>query len=170
MKKRILLGLLGLLGGLTAGCHAQVPPNPTVYNCPATTGTAYTPLNQSAPATGLTYTDTKPAAGTYCYIAESVIASTGQVSVPSNTAGPLTLSGANSTLLSWTAPTSGSTPTGYVLARAAAVASTVLAPVLGTPTTAQALPQVRPALPDAAPQVAGNRVPAPVLTGSVRQP
>lgn len=133
MKKLALLPLLMLAA---VGCaHSQIPPNPTTYSCPATTGTTYVALNQSTPATGLTYTDTNPAAGTYCYLAQSVITATGQVSAPSNTAGPLTTSGTNSVDLTWTAPTSGPPPTGYVLSRAPAVATTVNAPALGTPTT-----------------------------------
>lgn len=130
MKKIALLPLLMLA---VAGCaHGQIPPNPTTYSCPATTGSTYVALNQSTPATGLTYTDTNPAAGTYCYIAQSVIPATNNSSAPSNTAGPLTTAGTNSVDLTWTAPTTGAAPTGYVLSRAAAIATTVNAPVLGT--------------------------------------
>lgn len=130
MKRILVLTALILVLYCTAGCKAQIPSNPTTYTCPVSTGTAYTPLNQASPATGLAYTDTKPAAGQYCYIAQSVNGS--QTSVPSNTAGPLTTSGSNSVDLTWIAPTSGTTPTGYVISRASAVASTILAPALGT--------------------------------------
>lgn len=136
--KKLLFSLFAML--FTVGCHAQVNPNPTVYTCPASTGTAYTPLNQSSPATGLTYTDSTPAAGSYCYIAQSVISSTGQVSAPSNIAGPFTLSGSNSVALTWTAPTTGPTPTGYIISRAVATASTLSPPTLGTGTTVSQTP------------------------------
>lgn len=119
------------------GCHSQVPPNPTVYSCPASTGTAYASI--STPV-ALTYTDTHPSAGTYCYIVQSTIGA--QVSVPSNIAGPFTTSGANSVALNWNAPTSGPAPTGYALSRAAALQTTILAPALVN----GQLAEVKPAL------------------------
>jgi hypothetical protein len=137
-----------LFGAASVGCHAQVPPNPTAYTCPATTGTLYTPLNQSTPATGLTYTDSKPTAGQYCYIVESEIGV--QVSLPSNTAGSFTTSGANSVILTWQAPSSGPTPAGYYLSRAPAVLVT-----LGAPTVvAGSVAEVTPLLPIPEPTVA----------------
>lgn len=147
------------------GCRAQVPPNPTSYNCPSSSGSNYTPLNPSSPASGLTYTDTPTTAGHYCYIAQSVITSTGQISTPSNTAGPLnitTLTGAKSVALSWNAPTTGPTPDGYVLSRAPAISSTVIAPNLGGGSVAeiQQAPQLQPK---------GDVVPATQLVASVRQ-
>lgn len=128
--------LIGLSVFAAIGCHAQVPSNPTVYTCPASSGTAYTPLNQASPATGLTYTDSKPASGEYCYIVQSVVSSTGQISIPSNVAGPVALDGVKSTLLSWSAPTTGPAPTGYVISRAPALASTLGAPALTSPSVA----------------------------------
>lgn len=132
--KKILVAMTIVLASLTA-CHAQVPPNPTVYSCPSSTGTAYTPINQSSPTTSLAYTDTHPAAGAYCYIVQSEIGA--QVSLPSNIAGPFTLSGSNSTSLTWTIPSGSSTPSGYYVSRALATASTLGAPTLGSGTVAQ---------------------------------
>lgn len=126
--KKILAAVFSMAFLAAAGCHAQVPANPTVYLCPATTGTAYTPLNQSSPVTALTYTDATPPTGQYCYVVQSVITATGQVSVPSNTAGPLDVPSGKSVLLTWTAPASGPSPTGYVVSRAPAIASTLGAP------------------------------------------
>ena len=144
-KTNLLLSLI--LGIAVVGCHAQLPPNPTTYSCPPSSGTAYSALNSSTPATGLTYNDTHPAAGTYCYIVQSVIDQTGQprgISLPSNIAGPFTLSGTNTTALTWNAPTTGPTPTGYVMSRAAAISSTLIAPALVNGTVAS---DVKPALP-----------------------
>lgn len=138
MKARLALYALCCIafGWLTACSDAQVNPNPTTYSCPATNASLYAPLNQASPATTTTYTDTKPAAGVYCYVAQSVNGN--GVSLPSNVAGPFTLSGSNSVRLSWTAPSSGVTPAGYVLSRAAAVSATINAPTLGTATVASA--------------------------------
>jgi len=145
--------VVGFVAGIfSVGCHAQVPPNPTgtTYTCPAATGAAYSPLNQSSPATGLAYADTKPAAGTYCYVAQAD-ASGGLVSLPSNIAGPFTTSGTNSVDLTWTAPTSGATPTGYVISRVVATATTttVNAPTLGA--TVAALRTEKPEMAKGAP-------------------
>lgn len=128
--KKLALSLFMVL--FAVGCHAQVTPNPTVYTPPVTTGTAYTPLDQSSPAAGTTYTDSTPPAGTYYYIAQSVITSTNQSSAPSNVAGPFTTSGTNSVDLTWTLPTTGPTPTGVIISRAPAIVSTLTAPTLGT--------------------------------------
>lgn len=59
--------------------------------CPATTGTAYTPLNQGAPASGTVYNDMTATGLTVCYIAQT--AQGGAVSQPSNTAGPFIVPG-----------------------------------------------------------------------------
>lgn len=59
--------------------------------CPATTGTAYTPLNASSPATGLTYTDAAAGGLTVCYVAQTL--QSGAVSIASNSTGPLTVPG-----------------------------------------------------------------------------
>lgn len=59
--------------------------------CPATTGTAYTPLNQSSPATGTVYNDTTSSGLTVCYIAQTLQG--GAVSQPSNVAGPFVVPG-----------------------------------------------------------------------------
>lgn len=125
MKKEF--AAFALLSFLAVGCHGQIPPSPTTYACPssATVGT-YTPLNQSSPATALTYTWT-PVSGTYCVIAQSVLGSS--VSVPSNTAGPITATGAPLTAI-WTAPTTGPAPSGYVLSQALAIPTTLAPPVL----------------------------------------
>jgi hypothetical protein len=53
--------------------------------CPATTGTAYAPLNSAAPATALTYTETGAATGqTVCAIVQTE--QSGATSVPSASA------------------------------------------------------------------------------------
>jgi len=135
--KSLFLYLTFVSAVIASGCHAQVTPNPTIYACPAATAPAYTPLNQSTPTTALTYTDSKPVAGQYCYIAQSVNATTSQVSLPSNTAGPVAPSGTNSVVLNWSAPTSGAALSGYVLSRASATASTLNAPIMGTSTLAE---------------------------------
>jgi|GEM_PF-4722434 len=115
------------------GCHAQVTPT-TSYACPATTSTAYVALNTT---TALTLTDTKPTAGTYCYVAQTKDAS-GATSGPSNTAMQAA-TGSNSVVLTWTAPAlcSGCTSYSYIVYRAPATAVSPNAPVLGTPTMAQ---------------------------------
>lgn len=141
----IRCALMLAMGCLAVGCRAQIPVNPTVYTCPVTTGTAYTPLNQTTPATGTSYSDTTATAGEWCYIAQSVLG--GQSSAPSNTAGPVNfLSTDQSVAVSWTAPTSGPTPSGYAVSRAPATASTILAPTLSTSPTVSG--NVKPALPE----------------------
>jgi hypothetical protein len=124
---------------VAVGCKAQVPPNPTVSTCPASTGTVYALI--SSPTT-LTYTDTHPAAGSYCYIAQSTTGT--QVSVPSNIAGPFTTSGSNSVLLTWQAPTTGPAPTGYAISRAPATQSTIIAPALVNGQLAEVKPALKP--------------------------
>ena len=157
MKRIAILSTLALVA---VGCHGQLPPNPTTFTCPSSTGTAYTLI--SSP-TALTVTDTHPAAGTNCYIAQSTIGT--QVSQPSNISGPFTMTGSNSVILTWTAPTSGPVPTAYAISRAPAVATTLLAPALVNGTLAE----VKPALvtPESAKQVYAL-MQAPVLRGSVR--
>jgi hypothetical protein len=95
------------------GCHGQVPPTnhtvtltwqapatgcttsaPCTYvlsratvsgtTCPGTSGTTYTPLNQSNPVSALTYTDSTASGLTVCYIAQTMQG--GAVSIPSNSA------------------------------------------------------------------------------------
>ena len=156
--KRLVIALV--LSSVAVGCHSQLPPNPTVFSCPAATGAAYASV--SSP-TGLSYQDTHPAAGTYCYIAQSTIGA--QISTPSNIAGPFTTSGANSVQLTWNAPTTGPAPTAYAISRAPAIQSTILAPTLVN----GVLAEVKPALPmpDAQRGVYAL-LDAPVLKGSVR--
>lgn len=156
--KRFALALAFTLAAV--GCHSQVPPNPTVYSCPVSTGSAYTLVGSP---TGLSYTDSKPAAGVYCYIAQSTIGT--QVSVPSNIAGPFTLSGSNSTALSWNAPTSGPAPTAYAISRAPAIQSTILAPSLVNGQLAEVKPAM--AVPESA-KPAYALLTAPKLTAQVR--
>ena len=125
---------------LLAGCHkgnTQIPSNPSVSNCPAAVpnGTAYTPLNQSAPATVLNYSD-NPGVGTWCYVAQSVKGS--NTSDPSSTTAPLVFTASNhSVSLTWQAPSSGPTPSGYVISRAPAVVQTLGAPNLQPGTVAE---------------------------------
>lgn len=107
------------LGAMAVGCHSQVPPSPapsvsltwtastscvsgqpactyvvsraivTGNSCPATTGTTYTPLNQSAPATGTNYSDASPGA-LNCYVAQTVQnGATSVASAASNSGVPL---------------------------------------------------------------------------------
>ena len=177
MRKTIRLTALFVLaaafGWLSVGCHAQVPPNPTTttYTCPATTGTLYAALNQASPATGLTYTDSKPAAGTYCYIAQSELGTA--VSLPSNTAGPFTTSGSNSVDLTWVAPTTGTAPAGYYISRAPATATVVTenAPTLGAGTVAAIEPSLSPAVATRLPAFTpGVATPSTLLSGKVMQP
>lgn len=149
---------------IPAGCRAQSNSNPTVYSCQPTTGSLYAALNQNSQTTALNYTDTHPPAGVYCYYAQSTIGA--QISLASNTAGPFTLSGTNSAQLTWTGPVSGPAPTGYLVSRAPATASTLLAPILGTGNVAE----VKPALSapdDAKPAYALVSDPPLKLRGSV---
>ena len=132
MKRIFALAILAILSVAATGCPGQIPPNPTTYTCPPSTGTAYTALNQASPTASLTYSWT-PASGTYCIVAQSVLGSA--VSVPSNTAGPVTATGAPLTA-SWTAPTTGPAPSGYVISAAPAVQTTLGAPALA-PTIAK---------------------------------
>jgi hypothetical protein len=116
--KRIFLLTAAMLA--LAGCHAvsQVPPSapPTASitwtapaanggaaytyvvsratatgtTCPVTTGTAYTPLNQTTPTTALNYTDSTVTSGSsYCYIAQTL--QSGLVSAPSSPSAVLTV-------------------------------------------------------------------------------
>lgn len=56
-------------------------------SCPVPSGTAYTPLNSSAPANGLSYIDSGVSGVTVCYVVQAIqLGTTGN---PSNTAGPL---------------------------------------------------------------------------------
>lgn len=156
-----------ILASLAVGCHSQQQSNPTVNTCKVASGGVYVTLNIAAPSTGLSYTDTHPAAGAYCYVAQSVVSTTGQISDPSNIAGPFVLSGANSTQLSWTAPASGTAPTGYIISRAPAASSTLLAPSI---TNGQVAQTVQPALPaplHAKPKYLAS-IEAPTLTAVVR--
>lgn len=152
MKKRIVASLAVMALGLSVGCHAQIPPNPSILTCPASSGSAYAPLNQSAPATGLTYSD-NPGAGNWCYVAQSVLGANS--SNPSNTAGVLTFTASNHSIgLSWTAPTTGPAPSGYVISRAPAVVQTLGAPNLGGGTVAENVaPDTKPA-----PEIAACKV------------
>ncbi len=116
----VLLASIGVLT-MTAGCHAQLPPSPapTVVltwtastsctgssatctyvvsratvssgSCPATTGTAYTPLNQASPVSGTTFTDSAPTVSV-CYVAQTIQSSlVSQASSASNSGTPLTV-------------------------------------------------------------------------------
>src|SRR6185312_55156 len=62
-----------------------------VTTCPATTGVAYTPLNQSSPATGTVYNDTTASGQTACFLVQTLQG--GAVSQPSNVAGPFVVPG-----------------------------------------------------------------------------
>lgn len=113
MKNRILALLACCAACAPVACHTQVPPSPPptvtlTWTAPAncssctyvisrTTGTTacptsgYTPLNQSSPASGTTYTDSAPPTGvSVCYVAQAVLSgATGQPSAPSNSGTPL---------------------------------------------------------------------------------
>lgn len=110
-------GIFALLALVVVGCAhpgvTQVPPSPPptvtltwtapsgcsscTYVISRTTGTTscptsgYTPLNQSSPASGTTYTDSAPPTGvSVCYLAQAVLVGlTGQPSAPSNGGTPL---------------------------------------------------------------------------------
>lgn len=136
--KRILAVLFSVLA--VAGCRAQVPSNPTTYSCPAATTGTWTALETaSTEVTGLTSTDT-PGTGNWCYAATSINNTTSPIgqSVASNVVLVTTTASLPVVDLSWTAPTTGTTPTGYILYRIAATASTITAPALATPTTVAA--------------------------------
>lgn len=175
MKRYLALLIVMLAAAL--GCKAQIPPNPTVLACPAATGSTYTPVNQSSPATGTTYADT-PAAGNWCYIAQSQnnTFTPPLQSVPSNVAGPFTTTAntsSNTVDLSWTAPTTGVAPTGYVISRAPATLTTITAPALGAGTIAE-VRKPKATCPKAEcgakrkEQVAKNGAPPLDLAGSLR--
>jgi hypothetical protein len=112
-----------------AGCHAQMPPTAPVYTCPATTGTAYTPLNAPAsntvPAsiTGTTYDDL-PGLGTWCYVIQSWAivspATVYQDSMPTVAVMAMTNATLNEVVISWTAPP-GAVGYTYIVSRAPAV-------------------------------------------------
>ena len=80
--------------GTWLGCVAGQPACTFVFSralvtgatCPPATGSTYTPLNLSSPATTLAYTDNTVSGLTACYIGQ--ILQAGNVSQPSNTAGP----------------------------------------------------------------------------------
>lgn len=109
--KKVLIAVAAAFAFISAGCHGQVPP--TVHSvtitvtppagctgctfvisrapvsgsaCPTSTGTAYTPLNQSSPLTGTSYVDSTSAGLDVCYIGQTLEG--GAVSQPSNTVGP----------------------------------------------------------------------------------
>jgi len=107
---KIQSALILALALATVGCaHSQVPPTvhsvtititppagvsgatyvisrATGSTCPSSAATNYTPLNQSAPATGTSFVDAGVAGLSVCYIAQTVQG--GAVSGPSNVAGP----------------------------------------------------------------------------------
>jgi len=160
---------MGLLSGvalaavlMSSGCgHGQVT-TPPVTQCPPLVagGTAYTALNQpantstAASVTATSYADPSAVAGTWCYGVQSWAivspATTYQASMPSNVAGPFTISITQDVALAWAAP-AGSTGYGYVILRAAAI--TVPAPLAPSSVTGnvQVGAVVRPALPSAQP-------------------
>jgi hypothetical protein len=115
MKHFAALAVIALF--LTAGCRAQVPASKatnvvltwtapagcsgcsyivsraTGTTCPPTTGTAYTPLNQSTPATAATYTDVAPPSGvSVCYVAQTIQSGlTSVASAPSDGGIPIAI-------------------------------------------------------------------------------
>lgn len=119
LKKIAILAAAFVMAITVFGCHAQVPPTnhtvtltwtapttgcssgtPCSYvlsratiaaggTCPTTSGTSYTPLNQSSPSTSTTYSDTTASGLVVCYIAQTEQGTA--VSVPSNVAGPFTV-------------------------------------------------------------------------------
>lgn len=167
MTRRIALFVL-TLAAACFGCHAQMPPQPPVYSCPVTTGSAYTVLNQPAsntvPAsiTGTTYTTPAlPTPGPYCFIVQSWAepsgATTYQVSLPSNVVMVITTTADPAVALSWTAPTGA---TGYTYIASYAAATLVpppTAPVLSAPTAVTHVE--RPALAPTEPQMASVAAP-----------
>jgi len=133
-----------------AGCRGQVPPTPPQYACPSAGNAAYTPLNQSTATTALTYKDTTPGVGNWCYVAQGELPAAGGVPVQysgwSNTtsASPTSTQSVN---LSWGCQSgTGTTCTGvlWIISRTVAVTATAPAvPVMSAPTTASV---VQPAL------------------------
>jgi hypothetical protein len=68
--------------------YSQATVASATATCPATTGTTYTPLNQSSPSTGTAYTF-QPPSGFICIIGQTLQSSL--TSVPGNVIGPLTI-------------------------------------------------------------------------------
>lgn len=129
MKFTLKFSALVLFVLMAAGCGAQIPPNPTVISCAVATAPSYTPLNQNSPVTVLTYETAALPPGTYCFIVQGEIAP--NYSDPSNVAMVTTTAADPYVLLTWTAPTTGTAPAGYVLSQATAVQSTLNPPVMG---------------------------------------
>ncbi len=109
---KVAIALLSF--ALAIGCHAQVPPTNHVVDlswtapsgctgctfvisrapaasgiCPPSNASNYAPLNQNAPVSGTTYTDSSASGLNACYIAQTLQGAA--VSVPSNTVGPLSV-------------------------------------------------------------------------------
>jgi hypothetical protein len=143
MKNRILYLLATpLLLAISAGCHAQIPSNPTTYTCPtAQAVNTWTPLETAANQVTGTSTSDTPATGAWCYGLTSVITTENPIgqSVASNIVLVTTTAALPVVNLSWTPPSSGPTPTGYIGYRIAAIATTLGAPALSNPTTAAEL-------------------------------
>jgi hypothetical protein len=156
MKK--IFALFPVLALLAAGCHAQVPSNPTVYSCPAvTTGTWTAQETGATEITGTAVSITPTTPGPNCYTVESINNTYTPIaaSIPSNVVLVTTSTADPVASLTWTAPTSSPVPiTGYIVYQIAAVQSTILAP---TAESGNAIAQLdQPALtdPNAAPQLA----------------
>jgi hypothetical protein len=132
-----VLASLAILS-IAAGCHGQVPSNPTVYSCPPTSSGSWTALQTpSTEVTGMSFQDAGSGAGNWAYVVESVIntVTPAQESLPSNCV-VVSPTGSQKVNLTWNAPTSGPTPTGYIVYRIAAIATTLGAPTQTAPTVA----------------------------------
>lgn len=141
MKKCLLLISLFVL--VAAGCKGQQNANPTGFSCPLPSANGYTILNPigsttNGPVNALTYKDPTPGANTFCYYAQAVdtTPSPALVSIASNVV-MVTVTGSESVTLNWTAPTTGVTPTGYILSRVQATVVTIAPPAVGTVTAAE---------------------------------
>ena len=135
MRHLVALAILAL--AVTTGCHAQIPSNPIVYTCPTVSTGTWTALETaSTEITGTTSSFT-PATGTWCVAVTSIINTDNPVaqSAASNVVEVTTTSALPTIDLSWTAPGTGPTPTGYIAYYIAATPSTIGAPALSTPTT-----------------------------------
>lgn len=142
MKKIMRWFLLTPLLLIATGCPAQVTVNPTVYTCNGVT--TFTPLNASSPATGTEYADINPGAGPFCYIIQSTNGAGGN-SAASNVSGPTATTASDPNIIAdWKAPTSGVVPAGYILSRAPAIQTSILAPSTLTTTSSTAVAQVQP--------------------------
>lgn len=126
MKLRFASLVFAFAFVFTVGCKSQETATP-ILTCPPATGT-YAVLNATNLATGSTYKDTTPGAGSViqaCYVAQTH--QNGGISQPSNIVGPVTVPVGLSVQLSWTPP-ANCTGCTYSISRIAAIQTFPTAP------------------------------------------